>query len=239
VFTNARIRAVFGGLDYEDAALIANEMFLRELNTRQIKKAYYHTIHLYREETRTISGRSSSQGSGWTSGSGLNEGVSTVPVEGWFASPPGTVFTGESSHQDDSFTTSEGQNEVDVPIFVPIPVQELTSETEWTREEKLSKLVEMLKEQQQRHCFVKIDTAPPQPLKIPFVQRYAVAPDTLQSYSKDAYAQQGALPGADIDRFIEESEVKFLTIDKPGEADGDTFTSPVAPFKPKKRGRKK
>ena len=38
VFTNARLRAVFGGLDYEDACVIGNEMFLPDLNTRQIKK---------------------------------------------------------------------------------------------------------------------------------------------------------------------------------------------------------
>jgi hypothetical protein len=35
-----------------DACLLANEMFLPDLNTRQIKKAYYHTIHLYDEQTR-------------------------------------------------------------------------------------------------------------------------------------------------------------------------------------------
>jgi Type IV secretion-system coupling protein DNA-binding domain len=66
VFTNARIKAVFGGLDYEDAAEIAREMFLSDLNERQIKKAYYHTIHLYGEETRTV--RNAAAGSRCTTG---------------------------------------------------------------------------------------------------------------------------------------------------------------------------
>src|SRR5687767_2072489 len=73
ILTNARIRAVFGGLDYEDASLIANEMFLPDLNTRQIKKAYYHTTHLYEEQQRLIEsysqGRGTSRGSNWSSGS--------------------------------------------------------------------------------------------------------------------------------------------------------------------------
>ena len=38
VLTNARIRAVFGGLPYESAELLANEMFLPDLNTRQITR---------------------------------------------------------------------------------------------------------------------------------------------------------------------------------------------------------
>ena len=74
VITNARIRAVFGGLTYPSASELANEMFLPDLNTRQIKKAYYHTTHLYREETRTIhskaSAHSSSHSDSWNS-SGL------------------------------------------------------------------------------------------------------------------------------------------------------------------------
>ena len=72
IFTNARMRAVFGGLDFQDSSELANEMFLSDLNTRQIKKAYYHTTHLYREEVRTTRSRTTthtnSTGNSWSVG---------------------------------------------------------------------------------------------------------------------------------------------------------------------------
>src|SRR5262249_11810246 len=90
ILTNARIRAVFGGLSYTDASLLANEMFLPDLNTRQIKKAYYHTIHLFEEQTRIIRshttghGHSTSKASntGTGTGSSLGSGVSTLAGSG-------------------------------------------------------------------------------------------------------------------------------------------------------------
>jgi hypothetical protein len=100
IFTNARIRAVFGGLDYEDASVLANEMFLPDLNTRQIKKAYYHTTHLYREETRIArshsTGHSSSEGSSWSSGTGSSSATGSTLSTGSSKSLPGsemTIFT--------------------------------------------------------------------------------------------------------------------------------------------------
>jgi hypothetical protein len=242
IFANARIRTVFGGLDYEDASILANEMFLPDLNTRQIKKAYYHTIHLYREETRNIysktSGHSSSTGESWASGSGSNlmEGSSagsstgeTIPGVyqgalfppqnvGWFSenktessfSSSGTSDF-ESSGGSSSETWSESEGESIVPVWVPIPVQELGSEAEWSREEKVSKVAEMLKCQQQRHCFIKLDTEKTQPLKVPFVKEYSHSPDYLLEYQQAVYQQQGALPAYQVDQLLIESEQKFLT----------------------------
>lgn len=128
VLTNARIRAVFGGLPYTDACLLANEMFLPDLNTRQIKKAYYHTIHLYEEQTRSVKskgtgegiskstnwnrGESSgtSMGSGFGSSDGSGRSVSsssTLPgmvgvqgTEGWFSQGESMNNFSSSSYSD-------------------------------------------------------------------------------------------------------------------------------------------
>ena len=106
-------------LSYKSAAMLADEMFLPDLNTRQIKKAYYHTIHLYREETRTIR----SQAQGFASTSGSMSGVATPDaVEGWF--PPGTHFESESGSTSEYGTESESECQHSVPI----PVQELVNE---------------------------------------------------------------------------------------------------------------
>lgn len=277
VLTNARIRAVFGGLSYADACLLANEMFLPDLNARQIKKAYYHTIHLYEEQSRLMTsesyGKGSSEGRNWTkgrgsststgtghsssSGSGYSAGSSSsygsgtsfgtsysrpgfqsAPTEGWFTESTGSNEA--SSHgSSDSFsdfssegnfeTSSESRSETSskgistgtnsfrasgesvVPVWVPIPVEELGSEAEWGREEKLSKVAEMLKTQQQRHCFIKLDTEKTQPLQVPFVETHPVSEQALAEYQEAVYDEQQAIPGPVADRLLKESEARFLT----------------------------
>jgi len=204
IFTNARIRAVFGGLSTPGAKILAEEMFLSDLNTRQIKKAYYHTIHLYREETRTIRGRSHGSASGQSMGMG--SGMSG-PAEGWFPENATNAFQSESSGSFETEQTSE--SEVEVPVFVPVPVKELTSETEWSRDEKVSRIAEILKCQQQRHCFVKLDTEKTQPLRVPFVKAHG-SPEELAAYQEEIYLRQGALSAAEADRLIDESAKMFL-----------------------------
>jgi hypothetical protein len=117
----------------------------------------------------------------------------------------------ESSGGSSSETWSESEGESIVPVWVPIPVQELGSEAEWSREEKVSKVAEMLKCQQQRHCFIKLDTEKTQPLKVPFVKEYSHSPDYLLEYQQAVYQQQGALPAYQVDQLLIESEQKFLT----------------------------
>lgn len=263
ILVNARIRAVFGGLSYTDACLLANEMFLPDLNTRQIKKAYYHTIHLYDEERRVITSRSRGEGtseaSNWSegkstgtsfgsgysssagsiSGSGASSGMSMsgpapaagpTAQEGWFSESQGANdFLAQSSTQGYSDFSSETYTETSsvggstgsstfasagesvVPVWVPIPVQELGSEAEWGREEKVSKVAEMLKAQQQRHCFIKLDTELTQPLQIPFVRDYSLSDENLLEYEKEVYNTQGALPAHEVDRLLVANEERFLT----------------------------
>jgi hypothetical protein len=274
IFTNARIRAVFGGLDYEDSCIIANEMFLTDLNARQIKKAYYHTIHLYEEQTRTIRSRSTTTGTtagtsrsfGSTSGAGdatsqnigtsastgfsapgtsigFNQNAALGQVEGWFtegesssnsSSNSSSSFSANSYTEGSSFneTFSEAEGETVVPVWVPIPVQELGSEAEWTREEKLSRVAEMLKYQQEQHCFIKLDTERTQPLKIPFVHDYFISPDNLLEYEKEVYETQGASPGVEVDHILEENEARFLTTAR--QAIDIAPNTPLAPAKSKK-----
>jgi uncharacterized membrane protein YgcG len=253
VLTNARIRAVFGGLPYTDACLLANEMFLPDLNTRQIKKAYYHTIHLYDEQTRNVRSKSSGEGisksTNWSSGQGSgtsygsgfgsmsgsgqsSSSSTTVPgmtgsrgTEGWFSqgesmnnssSESYSDFSSESYSEFSSEGGSEGENrfesegESEVPVWVPIPIQELGSEAEWSREEKVSKVAELLKHQQERHCFIKLDTEPTQPLKIPFVRDYSQSDQYLLEYEKAVYETQGAITGPEVDILLKENENRFL-----------------------------
>ena len=124
VFTNARIRLVFGGCSFDDGAKLANEMFLHDLNQRQVQKAIYHTVHTYEEQTRTVhsSGSSTSHGAGqgrsqsWQSGTGLGSvvasgqsaGLISPAVEGWSDDP--TPTTTESSLRSEASSQFSTEN---------------------------------------------------------------------------------------------------------------------------------
>lgn len=278
ILTNARIRAVFGGLSYEDGCLLGNEMFLPDLNQRQIKAAYYHTVTLHEEQTRTIRSNSSGRGSSRTTSQSESEAFSTqngrgrafgtsagrsygssfsagslssaaigvsmpeLPAavgesESRFTESNGlsrsssdtasdcvsacwseSEFEGFSESRSNSLTRggseniSESQTEGEsvVPVWVPIPVQELTTETDWAREEKLSKVAETIKTQQQRRCFIKIDTEETQPLLVPYIQDYPISEESLAEYEREVHAQQHALDAATVDRLLKASEERFL-----------------------------
>jgi hypothetical protein len=278
ILTHCKIKAVFGGLPYQDACTLANEMFLPDLNTRQIKKAYYHTIHLYEEQTRSVRSRAVTEGtseaknwaksrgtsvsegttsghtygsgnaSGYTSqsGTGANLGSSfsaigdnpdALGTEGWYGQSQvessfsssglsGSEVQFSSSSESEMFVTSESESSTEgrsvgsnrsvsegesvVPVFVPIPLQELGSEAEWSREEKVSKVAEMLKYQQERHCFIKIHNQKTQPMLVPFVKSYYTSEANKQWYTEKLLTKHGALPSNEVDRLIESQENVLL-----------------------------
>ncbi len=290
IYTNCRMKAVFGGLPENSAEELANEMFLPDLNSRQIKATYTHTIHLYDEEIRLQKahgkGTGYSQGTNWaetqgssntrgsSSGSGSNygqdssSGLSTtigrsIPdgaVEGVRINSETTIRIHSDSSADSSFSSeSEARSEMEsrtrggskgrstfetdtetaVPFLKPRTVQEALPDVEWTLEEKRSRVAEMIINQPQRHCFIKLDIEPTQPMTVEEVTDYGVSKQSLLEYQQEIYRTQGALPAADVDRLIEESREKFLVeagqiIDVTPEPATDTAAAP-----PKRAPKKK
>jgi hypothetical protein len=253
VLTNARIRALFAGLSVKTAIELGEEMCLAELNTPQIKKALYHTIHVYQEETRTIyseteaessmeattemSGSGSSSAVASSSGSGSSSMQAfTMPSDGvgllgWFDPDPANVMQTDSaglsefvsdsasevssefsaSGSSSGSSRSTGRGKSVVPVWVPIPKQELMSETEWTVEEKRLKIAQMLKYQAERHCYINFDEpGGTQPLCVPFVDAPAVSALRFGQYEELVCKKQEALPAAEVDRLLGESEAQFI-----------------------------
>jgi hypothetical protein len=126
-------------------------------------------------------------------------------------------------------TSSSSETTTVLPVWVPIPQQELTTEAEWSREEKLDKVVEILNCQQQAHCFIKLNTQATQPLRVPTVKDYGTTVEALVQYENEVHKAQGARPSADIDRALAESTRLFLRkagvaeeqADDPGVSDDD------------------
>ena len=215
VLTNCRIKAVFGGLPVESAKRMAEELFIGELDPLKIKVAIYQTKFWPKYSRDKV--YSKSRSSGTASGSGENVATSVASGSGsgeyflpaeWFSSPEltGTSVsesrvTSEVSGHHSSYTEFEGdaEGEADIPIMLPVPFRELSSVQYFTTDEQLIQLTAALKEQFQRHCFVKVHDQKTQPMLVPFVKRFYTSPKNLAWYEERILAGCRAMPRALLD----------------------------------------
>jgi hypothetical protein len=224
--TNCKIKAIFGGLPYESAERMARELFIGELDPKKIKAAIYQTkfwpksardkIYTKTTSHSSVTGTSSTEGSSTMSGTGSGEVFSSGD---WFSGPIhvgssefASFGSGQSSARGemhaDTYSSSEG--EADVPIFIPVPFQELSSVQYYSIQEQLVELTAALKEQYGRHCFIKIHNQQTQPLLIPFVQRFYTSQQNQEWYERKQLAKQEALSLTQVDRLIDRQEHALL-----------------------------
>jgi hypothetical protein len=223
LLTNCHIKAVFGGLPFQSARLMAEELAI--VDPRKIKVAIYQTKFWPRYSRDTVYTRgtnhthSSAAGhqstSGQVSGSGSSDsfqagdwfgnGISTTGTSTNFAS---SDSAGES--QVDSDSEGDSKSEADIPIFVPVPFKELSSVQYYSPEEQLIEFAQALKHQFQRHCFVKIHQRETQPMLVPFVEDFHTPPHNIRWYAERLMKRQHALPAAEIDKLLEEQDEALL-----------------------------
>ncbi len=224
VLTNCAIKACFGGLPVRSARMVAEELFIGELDAKKIKMAIYQTKFWpeYRRDKvyTTATSHASSSGTTHHAGAGSFTGTSAtcfMPND-WFggtqqsgqiegSSAGGSTITGDDYSESDAW--GESESVADVPIFFPVPFKELSSVQYYTPEEQLTELTAALKEQFPRHCFIKINRQKTQPMLVPFVEpihsfRYnAENLDWYRNWQLDRYH---ALPAAEVDRLLEDQE---------------------------------
>lgn len=245
VLTNCRIKAVFGGLPTKSARLMAEELFIGDLDPKKIKAAIWQTkfwpeyrrdkVYSHGTSHGTSTGHSSSSGesSGSAMASSSSSGVS-MHFDDWFSFPNLTgertedtsnatsrtssrsSSWGESSSEAETF--AESDSVADIPIFFPVPFQELSSVQYYTTEEQLTELTAALKEQFPRHCFIKILGQKTQPMLVPLMITYTsffYSSENLKWYVRLQLQRQGALPAAEIDRLIEQRSNALLQASLP------------------------
>jgi hypothetical protein len=181
---------------------------------------------------------SETDGYGSGRGSGAGSGSATAAMTGQTTLPPSDdFFTGfnwfgdpkvktvneaetigfssfESSSEFESESHSSGysksEGEADIPVFVPVPYQELSSLQYYTPEEQILELTQALKLQQQRHCFVQLADEETQPLLVSFVKDYYVSPLNLKRYVKRLC--KNALTPEEADNRISQSIENLLLL---------------------------
>ncbi len=237
---NCQIKTVFGGLSVSNARRMAEELFIGKLDPEKIKVAIQQTKFWPQYQRDKAYGRSSSSGSAHgsmastasASFSGLASAESFYTADNWFGTsmPAGTseVSTSGSTRMSssgssdvDSYSTTE--SEVDIPIFLPIPFQELSRIQYFSIEEQLTQLTAALKNQFQRHCFIQIRQQETQPMLVPFVEpvtTFTYSRRNLDGYIERQHQQQNALPAAEVDRLLKEREAALLqTLVPPAESE--------------------
>jgi len=228
---NCGIKTVFGGLSATNARLMAEELFIGKLDPMKVKASIYQTKFWPEYRRDKVYGKGSSSGSshGSSSGtaaasfSGLASGQSFYTPDNWFGSPtsPGTTnevtssgsTIASSSSYSDSDSYSSSESEADIPIFFPVPFQELSSVQYYTIDEQLTELTAALKLQFQRHCFIQIRQQETQPMLVPFVEpvtTFTYDRKNLDWYIDRQHQKQKALPAAEVDRLLAEQETALL-----------------------------
>lgn len=238
VFTNAKVRAVFGGLKRDAAKLVAEEMFVNQLNLKEIKKAIWTTKFwpVYGRDKVYTRGEGSQTGTSASSGLSLGESTKFTSGEGWFGLPvEAGSMTSEVgvSGSAQSKGESEFEGEADIPIFYPVPFKELSSVEHWSLEEQIWRMSDALKGQFARHCFVQVPGQKTQPMLVPFVKEYHMFNKDLLQYKKIVNHQVKALPTNEVDKLLEEQTKQLELVAKNNEKiEPKSFREPKTRKKP-------
>jgi len=223
---NCQIKAVFGGLPVPSAERMAKELFIGKLDPKRIKVAIHQTkfwpVYQRDKVYTTGTGHAKSVGQGKHEASGTFSGSASVEFfqpGDWFSFPEPTGLSAAQSSGSQTVsgtssmeveTETESESVADIPIFVPVPFQELSSLQFYTLEEQLIELTAALKEQFQRHCFIKIHQNETQPMLVPYVRNYYTPRRNKRWYEQKLLKQEHALPAPEVDRLLEARDTALI-----------------------------
>lgn len=246
VLANCRIKAVFGGLPVESARLMAEEMFIGELDPMKIKVSIYQTKFWPHYSRDTVYTRMNS--SGHSLGRGGNRALSAgngavqgqfFDVGDWFSSGEvvGTSFVATQSssfvtgeHSSETDFSGEAVGEADVPILFPVPFKELSSIQFFTPEEQLLQLTAALKEQFGRHCFIKVLDQKTQPMAVPFVDTFRPRSENVAWYQEFLQKRAKAWSAKAVDEEIAAEEARLTKVPAGSGRSKAGATAPWADF---------
>ena len=159
-------------------------------------------------------------GGTYTGAMWFSEGASMSRAEsaGYSDSESTSEFSGQS--RGSSWSESEGV--ADIPVFVPVPYQELSSVQYYTPDEQLLELTQALKLQQQRHCFIQLPNQETQPILVPLVEDFYIAKSNIDWYAARLAAAANAITPDEANRLISQARADLLQLEDTAEAADDT-----------------
>ena len=198
VMTNAKTKVVFGGLSKPDARTLVDEMFADQIPYDETKFLIEQTKFWPTYTRDTTYSKTRGRGMGSASGTGNIAGQAWNPIlDEWVP----TEGTSDFESRSDYVTWSEGES--DVPIFYPVPFKEITSVETYNLEEQRNRFADQLKEQYQRHYFIKRPGQQTIPAATPYVAPFKTFPETEEAYVLDHFIKPFGLSVAEIDEMLE------------------------------------
>jgi hypothetical protein len=200
VLTNAKFRAVFGGLTREDAEILARELFSGEVRGDRVKDEIWQTKFRPVLETRDIESYSesstegdsdsegSSWGDSWSSGATSGDSRTQRQIDGEIDEDDQTLTwalssstssgssTGRSSSHGRSRSRTSGFSRSTVFVTEHQEFREVSSRTYWSLDEQWEILVARIMSLEKREALVKIFSDPVRDILTPEVRHFLPRP---------------------------------------------------------------
>ena len=206
---NARNKIVFGGLDFESAKELALDMFLKNINERQVVENYYTLMNHMTKVREKVAG--------YGSGKGMNQGAFEIP----------DVYAGTSAGESESNSTWES----DVPFHDVRQERVISHRDSWSYEEKVSRYAEALIGQARRCAIARVINTTdkglglaehPEAIRTLLAEDWDTGPDNIRKHELRLYQERGAVSADEADRQIDQDIVRFLG--KAGAKSGEVNT---------------
>ena len=219
VLTNARIKAVFGGLIDEDLNVLVKELYTGELDPDQVKDEIWQTKYRPVETTRLIVGESQSHTDSWSTGTVTHESIANgsmyIPGSSFLSpelamtSATNTTQTGDSSASGGSDSWSESRSLV--PWYEYHEYKELSQRTFRSLEEQVYLKKAQMKRQASQHVALLVPDRAVQLLKTPTLRDFPVKDRDRSEFIEACMEEAGCFKDSpDAKREIEAMKDRLL-----------------------------
>lgn len=185
VMTDAKTKVIFGGLNTEDARVLAEQVFLGELDLEEAKESlskpvvvdYIRTwLENYSQGKSSSSGGSRTTGRAGGDSQGSSESQSVTPSQDPFGSDQIVTTTGsnrgsssswsegETSSWSETESDSSGISEALKPVLKEMPTQV------FSLEEQIYKAMAIMVDQPMRHAIIKLPKKHTRMVRAPFIE---------------------------------------------------------------------
>ncbi|MBF0330227.1 MAG: hypothetical protein HQL10_13830 [Nitrospirae bacterium] len=236
--TDAKTKVIFGGLNVDDAEVLAEQAFLGEIDLEEAKESlnkpvvvgYIRTwLNNYTSGTSRSSGTNQSRSQGSGEGMSENEGEATRPMDQFFledqiiaqtvgASRISSNFQseGEGNFEMTAESESHGRSESLMPVLQVMPSQV------FSYEEQIYKAMALMVNQPARHALVKLPKKHTQFIKTPFIKTGFAPKTMINGFKEKAFILSDfARPKGEIEIEIQQRQdllaekAKELEVGKP------------------------
>lgn len=201
VMTDAKTKVVFGGLDTEDARVLAEQIFLGELDLEEAKVKFNKPVVVgyirswlkgYLESRSRSAGSGRGSGRAGGQGYGSSESVTTLPAgllgdEVMSMQTGSSGFTSEQWSESDSRFEGEGESEAWSEHETREPVLEERPTKEYSLEEQIHKAMALMVNQPQRHAIIKLAKEKARFTETPFVKEGYARAERVRNFKEQCF----------------------------------------------------